>query len=144
MTGGGGEHGQGSSSECSLGVQGMLSIVKQWQAELLHPLGQLHSEQRCRQTVPVWQQNHSPEVLHPTGQPPPWAQVLQGYAVGLSWSQSPTGDQQGLHGPPPHPTQPPDTDPTETPVLVRNRPVPSEPAAMNLKNCRRDERRASA
>ena len=125
-------------------MQGMLSIVKQWQAELLHPLGQLHSEHRCRHTVPVWQQNHSPEVLQPTGQPPPWAQVLQGYAVGLSWSQSPTGDQQGLQGPPPHPTQPPETDPAETPVLVRNSPVPSEPAAMNLKNCRRDERRASA
>jgi hypothetical protein len=139
-------HGQGSSSECSLGVQGMLSIVKQWQAELLHPLGQLHSEQRCRQIPPlsVEQQNHSPEVLQPVGQPPPWMQVLQGYAVGLSWSQSPTGDQHGLQGPPPHPTQPPDTDPTETPVLVRNKPVPSEPAAMNLKNWRLEERRASA
>jgi hypothetical protein len=117
----------------------MLSIVKQWQAELLHPPGQLHSEQRCRQIPPpapsVKQQNHSPEVLQPTGQPPPWAQVLQGYAVGLSWSQSPTGDQQGLQGPPPQPTHwPPSIDPAETPVLVRNRPVPSEPAAMNLKN----------
>ena len=126
----------------------MLSIVKQWQAELLHPLGQLHSEQRCRQIPPpspsVKQQNHSPEVLQPTGQPPPWAQVLQGYAFGLSRSQRPTGDQQGLQGPPPHPTQPPDTDPMETPVRVRNRPVPSEPAAMNLKNWRRDERRARA
>ena len=76
MTGGGGEHGQGSSSECSLGVQGMLSIVKQWHAGLLHPLGQLHSEQRCRQTVPVTQQNHSPDVVQPAGQPPPCSQVL--------------------------------------------------------------------
>jgi hypothetical protein len=123
----------------------MLSIVKQWQAELLHPLGQLHSEQRCRHTVPVTQQNHSPEVLQPGGQPPPSTHVLQGYApAGLSWSQTWTGDQQGLHGPPPQPTQPPDTEPTETPVLVRKRPVPSEPAARNLKNWRRDERRASA
>jgi hypothetical protein len=65
-------------------VQGMLSIVKQWHAELLHPLGQLHSEQRCLHTVPVTQQNHSPEVLQPVGQPPPCTQVLQGYAVGLS------------------------------------------------------------
>jgi|SRR6188472_197269 len=123
----------------------MLSIVKQWQAELLHPLGQLHSEQRCRHTVPVTQQNHSPEVLHPVGQPPPSTQVLQGYApAGASESQVCAGDQHGLQGPPPQPTQPPDTDPTETPVLVRNRPVPSEPAARNLKNWRRDERRASA
>jgi hypothetical protein len=48
----------------------------------------------------------------------------------------------GLHGPPPQPTQP-ETAPRETLVRVRNRPVPSEPAAMNLKNWRRDERRAS-
>ena len=122
----------------------MVSIVKQWQAELLHPLGQLHSEQRCRHTVPVTQQNHSPEVLQPVGQPPPCTQVLQGYAVGVRLSQRVAGDQQGLQGPPPHPTQFPPIDPTETPVLVKNRPVPSEPAAMNLKNCRRDERRASA
>ena len=127
-------------------MQGMLSIVKQWQARLLHPLGQLHSEQRCRHTVPVWQQNHSPEVLQPTGQPPPSRQVLQGYApAGLTCSHTTTGDQQGLQGPPPQPTQPdPSIDPTETPVLVRNKPVPREPAARNLKNCRRDERRASA
>jgi hypothetical protein len=123
----------------------MSSRVKQWHAELLQPLGQLHSEQRWRQTVPVRQQNHSPEVLQPVGQPPPCTQVLQGYAVGLSWSQTIAGDQHGLHGPPPQPTQKfPSTDPTETPVLVRNKPVPSEPAARNLKNWRREDLRASA
>jgi hypothetical protein len=34
-------------------------------------------------------------------------------------------------------------EPTLTSVRVRKRPVPSEPAARNLKNWRRDERRAS-
>ena len=83
----------------------MLSRVKQWQAGDEHPFGQLHSEQRWRHTVPVTQQNHSPEVEQPTGQPPPCAQVLHGYG-GFSWSQRIAGDQQGLQGPPPQPTQP--------------------------------------
>ena len=103
-----GLHAQGSSPECSLGVQGMLRSVKQWQEAVLHPPGQLHSEQRRRQMLPVstWQQNHSPEVVHPCGQPPPCRQVLQGYVPGgLSWSQRMAGDQHGLHGPPPQPTQ---------------------------------------
>jgi hypothetical protein len=63
-----------------VGLQGIGSWVKQWQDGFWHPAGQLHSEQRIRQPVrpEVWQQNHSPPVLQPTGQPPPWAQVLQG------------------------------------------------------------------
>lgn len=69
----------------------MLSRVKQWQAGDEHPFGQLHSEQRWRHTVPVTQQNHSPEVEQPTGQPPPCAQVLQGYG-GFSWSQRIAGE----------------------------------------------------
>jgi hypothetical protein len=40
----------------------MFSRVKQWQEGFPQPGGQLHSEQRCVQTVPVRQQNHSPEV----------------------------------------------------------------------------------
>jgi hypothetical protein len=122
----------------------MLSCVKQWHGGELQPFGpQLHSEQRWRQGVPVRQQNHSPDVLQPAGQPPPWTQVLQGNG-GFSSLQRMAGDQHGLHGPPPQPTQPPDTDPSETFVRVRKRPVPSDPAARNLKNCRRDDRRASA
>jgi len=35
------------------------------------------------------------------------------------------------------------SEPTATPVRVRKSPAPSEPAPRNLKNCRRDERRAS-
>jgi hypothetical protein len=124
----------------------MLRRVKQWQDGFEQPAGQLHSEHRMRHTVPVRQQNHSPEVVQPCGQPPPWTQVLQGYApAGLSWSQRIAGDQHGLHGPPPQPTHWfPSTEPTETPVLVRKRPVPSEPAARNLKSCRRDDFRARA
>jgi hypothetical protein len=56
----------------------MLSRVKQWHEGFEHPAGQLHSEQRMRQTVPVRQQNHSPPVLQPSGQPPPYWQLLQG------------------------------------------------------------------
>jgi hypothetical protein len=41
-------------------------FVKQWQ----QPFGQVHSEQRWRQTVPLLQQNHSPKVVHSSGQPP--------------------------------------------------------------------------
>jgi len=69
---------QGWSPECFVGVQGIGSCVKQWQARLLQPLGQLHSEHRIRQpTRPeVWQQNHSPEVEQPGGHPPAWAHVL--------------------------------------------------------------------
>jgi len=111
----------------------MLSRVKQWHAELAHPSGQLHSEQRCRQTVPVRQQNHSPEVLQPVGQPPPCRHVLQGYAPGLKLSHTGAGEPQGLQGPPPQPTQY-KTEPSETPVLVKNKPVPREPAARNFMN----------
>ena len=49
----------------------MLSVVKQWQEAFWQPGGQLHSEQRWRQPVPLRQQNHSPEVAQPAGQPPP-------------------------------------------------------------------------
>jgi hypothetical protein len=49
---------------------------------------------------------------------------------------------QGLQGPPPQPTQPL-TDPSVTSVRVRKSPAPSELAPRNLKNCLRDERRAS-
>ena len=52
--------------------------MKQWQEVFAQPLGQLHSEQRIRHTVAVTQQNHSPLVLQPAGQPPPCWQVLQG------------------------------------------------------------------
>jgi hypothetical protein len=45
---------QGWSPEYFLGVHGTAIIVKQWQAGLLHdPVGQLHSEQRWRHTLPV-------------------------------------------------------------------------------------------
>jgi hypothetical protein len=120
----------------------MFKRVKQWQAGLLQPFGQLHSEQRCRHTVPVRQQNHSPDVEQPGGQPPPSWQVLHGYG-GWRLSQRIAGEKHGLHGPPPQPTQEV-TAPRETFVRVSQRPVPSEPAAMNLKNCLRDERRASS
>ncbi len=49
------------------------------------------------------------------------------------------GEEQGLHGPPPQPMQP-STAPSETPVLVRNRPAPSDVAPSTLKSCRRDDR----
>jgi hypothetical protein len=58
------------------------------------------------------------------------------------FSQSVAGEKHGLHGPPPHPTHWV-TAPRETPVRVRKRPVPSVPAPRNLKNCLREERRAS-
>ena len=69
------------SPECSLGVHGTGRFVKQWHDGLLQPAGQLHSEQRKRHPVRplVRQQNHSPPVLQPSGQPPPAWQVLQGY-----------------------------------------------------------------
>ena len=121
----------------------MLRFVKQWQAGSLQvPSGpQLHSEQRCRQMLPldVKQQNHSPEVMHPGPQPPPCWQVLQGKPMS---TQAGAGEKQLLHGPPPQPTQLV-TAPSETPVRVRKRLAPSEPAPMSLKNCRREERRAS-
>jgi hypothetical protein len=123
----------------------MLRSVKQWQDGLLQPAGQLHSEQRKRHPwrgPPVRQQNHSPPVLHPSGQPPPFWQVLQGYCPLVTLSQTPAGEKQGLQGPPPQPTQPV-TAPSETSVPVRKRPAPSEPAVRSLKNCRREERRAS-
>src|SRR5437867_2936311 len=52
------------------------------------------------------------------------------------------GEPHGLHGPPPQPTQLV-TAPSETPVRVRKRPVPSDPAVRSLKNCLRDDLRAS-
>jgi hypothetical protein len=50
----------------------MLMFVKQWQ----QPVGQEHSEHRCRQPFGR-QQNHSPVVVQPTGQPPACTQGLQ-------------------------------------------------------------------
>jgi hypothetical protein len=70
---------QGWSPECNLGVHGMGRSVKQWQDGFPQPLGQLHSEQRKRHPVRVplvRQQNHSPPVLQPDGQPPPSWQLL--------------------------------------------------------------------
>ena len=120
--------------------------MKQWQEGFAQPLGQLHSEQRIRQPgrVWVWQQNHSPPVLQPTGQPPACWQVLQGkFPLAFSrLSQSGPIPTHGLQGPPPHPTHPV-TEPSVTSVRVRKRPAPSEVALRNLKNCLRDERRAS-
>jgi hypothetical protein len=61
-------------------MHGIAVFVKQWHAGSLQfwfgP--QLHSEQRNRHpTRPlVKQQNHSPDVMHPVGQPPPYWQVL--------------------------------------------------------------------
>jgi len=121
----------------------MLRFVKQWHAGSLQLWfdPQLHSEQRWRQTPPLdcKQQNHSPEVMQPSGQPPPCWHVLQAKPI---CSQSGAGDQQSLHGPPPQPTQL-STAPSETPVRVRKSPAPSEPAPRSLTNCRREERRAS-
>ena len=115
--------------------------MKQWQLVFWQPAGQLHSEQRMRQTVPVTQQNHSPPVEQPSGQPPPSWQDLQGYG-GFMFVQIGPMPTHGLQGPPPQPTHP-ETEPSETPVRVRYRLAPSEPAVRNLKNCRREERRAS-
>lgn len=92
--------------------------MKQWQEVFAHPLGQLHSEQRMRHTVPVMQQNHSPLVLQPSGQPPPCWQVLQGYGVGTMFVQIGPMPTHGLQGPPPQPTQPA-TEPSVTSVRVR-------------------------
>jgi hypothetical protein len=89
--------------------------MKQWQLRFWHPGGQLHSEQRMRHTVPVTQQNHSPEVRHPAGQPPPSWQVLHGKPAFVQIGPTPT---HGLQGPPPQPTQPA-TEPSVTSVLVR-------------------------
>jgi hypothetical protein len=72
LTGG---HGHGWSPECRRGAQGMLRLVKQWHAGSLQSWfgSQLHSEQRCLQIPPLEfrQQNHSPDVMHPSGHPPP-------------------------------------------------------------------------
>ena len=84
------------------------------------------------------QQNHSPEVWQAAGQPAPSAQVLHGKPAFVQIGPTPT---HGLHGPPPQPTQPA-TEPRETSVRVSQSPAPSEPAPRNLKNCRREERRA--
>jgi hypothetical protein len=137
-----GGHVHGWSPEWRRGVHGIAVFAKQWHAgSLQFPSGpQLHSEQRKRHpTRPVVrQQNHSPDVMHPVGHPPPSWHVLH---VKPRFSQICAGEKHGLHGPPPQPTQLV-TAPRETPVRVRKRPVPSVPAPRNLKNCRREERRA--
>jgi hypothetical protein len=69
-----GGHVQGWSPECSRGVHGTAMFVKHRHDGLAHdPAGQLHSEQRKRHpTRPlVRQQNHSPDVMQPSGHPPP-------------------------------------------------------------------------
>jgi hypothetical protein len=136
-------HGHGWSPECGVGLHGIATGVKQWHEGFVQlPAGQLHSEQRMRHRVPVTQQNHSPEVIQPSGQPPPTSQLLQ-LNPPARLLQRVTGEKQGLHGPPGHPTHP-DTEPSATSVPVSQRPAPSEPALRNLKNWRREERRASA
>ena len=109
--------------------------MKQWQAPVWQSGGHEHSEQRNRQPWrgPLFkQQNHSPPVVQPAGQPPPTWQVGHGRG-GLRVSQRGTGEKQLLHGPPPQPTQPV-VAPSETSVPVRKSPAPSEPAPRNLKN----------
>lgn len=133
-------HVHGRSPECTRGWHGIGRSMKQRQ----HPcgLGHEHSEQRKRHPtrVPlVKQQNHSPDVVQPSGQPPPCAHGLQGI-VEHCWN----GEPHGLQGPPPQPTQWGVNEAAVAPVRVRKRPAPSEPAPRNLKNWRRDERRASA
>lgn len=113
-------------------MHGIAVSVKQWHVcSALQPPHE-HSEQRILQpTRPlVRQQNHSPVVVQPSGQPPPWTHVLQ---VKPMFSQSPRGEKQGLQGPPPQPMQP-SVAPSETPVRVRKSPAPSEPTPRNLKN----------
>ena len=117
--------------------------VKQWQDMSVQSWfgPQLHSEQRKRQpTRPVVkQQNHSPEVRQPSGQPAPCWQVLHGKPASVQIGPTPV---HGLQGPPPQPTQP-ETAPSETPVRVRKSPVPSELTPRNLKNWRLDDLPAS-
>src|SRR5262245_53457377 len=120
-------------------------FVKQRHEGFEHePAGQLHSEHRKRHpTRPVVrQQNHSPEVMQPSGHPPPCWQLLQTYWPPVTDSHWPTGEPQGLQGPPPQPTQP-WIAPSETFVPVRKSPVPSEPTPRNLKNCLLDDFPAS-
>lgn len=116
----------------------MLMIVKQWQ----QPVGHEHSEHRCLHTLPVdvAQQNHSPVVVQPTGHPPACAHGLQ-RKFGLVHTGC--GEKQLLHGPPPHPEQPP-IEPRVTSARDRNRPAPRELMPRTLKNWRRDDFRASA
>ena len=84
----------GWSPECNRGVQGIGRFVKQWQEPLPQP-AHSHSEQRKRQpTRPlVRQQNHSPVVVQPLGQPAPSWQVLHGKPM---FSQSVLGEEHGL------------------------------------------------
>jgi hypothetical protein len=119
--------------------------VKQWQLGPVWQSGHAHSEQRKRHPARaplVRQQNHSPPVTQPAGQPPPTPQLLHWYAPPVTSLHRPTGEKHGLHGPPPQPTQPV-TAPSETSVRVRKSPAPSEPAPSSLKNWRRDDRLAS-
>ena len=120
----------------------MPMFSKQWQLRFPQPGGQLHSEQRNRHPLRpplLRQQNHSPDVWQAAGQPAPSAHVLHGKPAFVQIGPTPT---HGLQGPPPQPTQPA-TEPRETSVRVSQSPAPSEPAPRNLKNCRREERRAS-
>jgi hypothetical protein len=134
-------HVHGWSPECGRGTHGIAIIVKQWQHGNSDEAGHVHSEQRCLHPFER-QQNHSPDVEQPVGQPPPCEHGLQRYSALL---QRGSGDQQaGLHGPPPQPAHLGVSEPSETSVPVRKSPAPSELADMNLKNWRRDERRARA
>ena len=47
------------------------------------------------------QQNHSPPVEQPGGQPPPCWHVLQTYWPAVTSSHNPAGEKHGLQGPPP-------------------------------------------
>jgi hypothetical protein len=85
------------------------------------------------------QQNHSPLVVQPSGQPPPAEHGLHGI-VAHCWN----GEAHGLQGPPPQPTQKGTKAPAETPVRVSARPAPSEVIPRKLKNWRREDLRASA
>ena len=104
----------------------MLMSVKQRQQPCGE--GQEHSEQRRRHCVAVVQQNHSPVVAQPSGQPPAWLHGLHG--IVLHWTN---GDPHGLHGPPPQPTQW-TTAPSATFARERKRPAPSELMPRNLKS----------
>jgi len=97
---------------------------------------QQHSEQRIMQ--PPLQHHHSPEVQQPgTEQPPPAHPSTQ---VG----HGSRGETQSGHGPPPHPTHGPGSAiDTVTPLRVRARPTPSEPAVMKRKKSRLDDFSAS-
>ena len=101
-----GGHVHGWSPEWSRGVHGIAVFVKQWHAgSLQFPVGRSCTRSSGSGTRPVplvRQQNHSPDVMQPVGQPPPCSQVLH---VKPRFSQICAGEKHGLHGPPPQPTQ---------------------------------------